>query len=480
MNKTYVVARREFFSTILTKGFLIGVVIFPLIMSLAIFLIPSLINERAPKVDGIVAVIDGSAPEGSVGDGPVAKLLRDRVTPEKLGAGSKAQIRQGLDAIQDARAIPDAAKQAMDSPMVQAAADAIVGEAPNIRVEVLPPSADLEMEKAELRGDAASKAGSKGSGNDRLAVIVINPDSVTKSDPAKPWGAYELFVRPKLDERWQQEFNRIAQKAVADARLNANGHNAEAIRELMEVPRATPRVVTDQGERKGAGGAQFLLPMAFMMLLWISTFTGGQYLLTTTIEEKSNRIMEVLLSAVSPIQLMVGKILGQMGVGLLILGIYAGLGVAGLSSFNMLDLIDPINIGYLLVYFFIAFFLIASMMAAVGSAVSDVHEAQSLIGPVMMVLIIPMLLIMPISTNPNSMLAMTLSFIPPVSPFIMVLRIAASTEPLPFWQIALSIAIGLVSVCFAAWAAAKVFRIGVLLYGKPPNFATLFRWIRMA
>lgn len=479
MNKTLAVAWREFTSTVLTKGFLIGVGIFPLIMAVGMLLIPRLISEKAPKVDGVVAVIDQSGTEGR--EGTVAPLLIDRITPEKLAEESRAQLAKVKEAMQTAA---PAAKEAMEKagPMADMAMASMMGQAPNIRAERLPSDADVEQEKAKLRPDAINAAPPTADAkpSDLLALIVIKPDSVTKSDPSKPWGAYDLFVKPKLDERWQRDFSRIAQKAVVDARLNAAGEDATKLRALMDVPQTDPVVMTKQGQREGGRGAQFLLPMGFMMLLWASAFTGGQYLLTTTIEEKSNRIMEVLLSAVSPLQLMVGKILGQMSVGLLILAIYAGLGVAGLSSFNMIDLLDWTNVAYLVIYFFIAFFLIAAIMAAIGSAVSDIHEAQSLMGPIMMILIIPMLLIMPISMNPNSTLATTLSFIPPMSPFVMVMRVAASTEPLPSWQIALSIALGLISVCFATWAAAKIFRIGVLLYGKPPNFATLVKWIRMA
>ena len=109
-------------------------------------------------------------------------------------------------------------------------------------------------------------------------------------------------------------------------------------------------------------------------------------------------------------------------------------------------------------------------------------EAQALMTPVMLVLLVPMMLWLPISRNPNGMFATICSFVPPVSPFVMVLRIpaAAGSVPVPAWQIALSIAIGIVSVAVAIWAAAKIFRVGVLMYGKPPNFTTLIKWIRMA
>src|SRR5262245_37164366 len=164
-----------------------------------------------------------------------------------------------------------------------------------------------------------------------------------------------------------------------------------------------------------------------------------------------------------------------MGVGLVILVAYAGLGISGLVLASMLHVIDWWNLVFLGIYFIIAFFLIASLMAAVGSAVSDVREANSLIGPVMVVLIIPMVLWMPIMRNPNSTFAQVCSFVPPISPFIMVLRLSGS-EKIPTWQVPASILVGVLGSIVAVWAAAKIFRIGVLMYGKPPNFRTLVKW----
>jgi ABC-2 type transport system permease protein len=222
-----------------------------------------------------------------------------------------------------------------------------------------------------------------------------------------------------------------------------------------------------------------LLPAGFMILLLVSVMTGGQYLLTTTIEEKSSRVVEVLLSAVSPMQLMTGKIIGQMAVGLVILGIYAGMGVAGLVSFAMLGLLDLMLLVYLLIFYVIAYFVLASMMAAIGSAVTEMREAQTLMTPVMVMIMIPWLLWLPITRNPNSTFAVVTSFIPPINTFVMMLRMT-STSPPPLWQVWLSIAIGLVSVYAALWFAAKVFRVGLLMFGKPPNFATLIKWVKMA
>jgi ABC-2 type transport system permease protein len=131
------------------------------------------------------------------------------------------------------------------------------------------------------------------------------------------------------------------------------------------------------------------------------------------------------------------------------------------------------------VYFVIAYFTIASMMAAIGSAVSELREAQTLMTPVMTLMIIPWVLWLPISRAPNSLLAQILSFVPGPNPFVMVIRLCGS-EPVPFWQIPASLAVGAAGAVFAAWSAAKIFRIGALMYGKPPNFRTLIKWVRMA
>jgi ABC-type Na+ efflux pump permease subunit len=222
-----------------------------------------------------------------------------------------------------------------------------------------------------------------------------------------------------------------------------------------------------------------LMPAAFMALLLISSLMSGQLLLTTTVEEKSSRVVEVLLSAVSPLELMTGKILGQMAVGLLVLALYAGLGVAALVSFAMVGMLDPMLIVFLLVFFVLAYFTIAAFMAAIGSAVNEMREAQSLMTPVMLVIMIPWILWLPISREPNSMLALVLSFVPPVSNFVMLLRMS-STSPPPIWQVGLSILVSAAGAMGAVWAAAKIFRIGLLMFGKPPSFGTLVRWVRMS
>ena len=202
-------------------------------------------------------------------------------------------------------------------------------------------------------------------------------------------------------------------------------------------------------------------------------------MLNSMVEEKSSRVVEVLLSAVSPMELMAGKLLGQVGVSLVGLGLYILMGIALLAGFALFGLFDFSLIFYLLVFFLITYLVMGSLMMAVGAAVNDIKEAQSLMMPLSLVFIIPWVLWWPISRNPGSALSVIMSFLPPVNTFAMLLRMASSSPP-PFWQIWVSIAIGIGSAYGAIWFTAKVFRIGILMYGKAPNMATLIRWVRNA
>jgi ABC-2 type transport system permease protein len=144
----------------------------------------------------------------------------------------------------------------------------------------------------------------------------------------------------------------------------------------------------------------------------------------------------------------------------------------------MLGLLDPVLIILLLVFFVLAYFTIASFMAAVGSAVNEMREAQALMMPVMLTIMVPWILWLPLSREPNSALAVALSFVP-LGNFVMLLRMT-STAPPPIWQVGLSIVVSAAGAAAALWFAAKVFRIGLLMFGKPPSFGTLIRWAHMS
>lgn len=465
--KTLHVAIREFLATVLTRGFIIGIFLPPAIIATVIPVTMALMGGT-PKVTGHVAIIDRS--------GVTADRIKDQLSPEKIAERNRKkleQLGQKLDEQMNSMPLPPGAKEQANQ---QIKMSGMLSQ-PDLRVTVLPNDADIEKEKSEIL-KAIGKEKDAAGADPRLLLAVI-PESAIKPAADGTYSNYEIFTAPKLDVAVQSDIERAINTAIVDTRLVGMGMDVEKIRSVIKTPDPDAKAVTASGDKATNEAAKMLVPGAFMFLLWISVFTCGQYLLTSTIEEKSSRVMEVVLSAVSPMQLMVGKILGQMAVGSLILAVYAGMGIVGLISAAMVHVIDPINLLYLAVYFVLAFFMIASMMAAVGSAVSDIREAQSLMSPIMIVLMIPMMLWMPILRNPNSTFAQICSFIPPINPFVMILRLSGS-EKVPTWQIPASIFVAACGAVFMAWAASKIFRIGVLMYGKPPNFKTLIRWIRMA
>jgi ABC-type Na+ efflux pump permease subunit len=308
---------------------------------------------------------------------------------------------------------------------------------------------------------------------------VIHANAVEPKAGESALGSYDLYVPPKQDQRVEIGVHQAVREAIIGARFKARGLDRAQVNDLTTVPRVQSVTVSDSADRGTVGGFQFVLPLAFMFLLFMGVMGSGQGLLTTTIEEKSSRVIEVLLSAVSPMQLMAGKLLGHMGVSLLAMSLYIAMGLAVLTSFSLFGLLNFALIPYLLVFFVLAFFTIGSLMMAIGAAVNDLREAQSLMLPMTLLLIVPWFLWMPISRDPDSTLSVVVSFLPPVNSFGMLLRLA-SNHPPPAWQVWLSIAIGVAGVVGAVWFASKVFRIGLLMFGKPPNFGTLVRWVRDA
>jgi ABC-2 type transport system permease protein len=460
VSKVLAIAWREFISTVATKGFIIGVLFTPLLILVAILGIGYLMNEKPPKIDGELAVID-----------PTGRLTEDvarRVSPEAISARWEEE-REEI-----AEVTPEPLRrmaEAGGAGATEAALEQAFGQVPHVRVVELPETADLEAEKNALHAATEESGG-------RLAVAVIHGNAIDPG-PDGEWGNYDLYVRPKLDDRIEDEIKGALGDSILDARIRARGLDPEEMKSLTHVGRVRSVTVTEEGEQETNEILNTMLPAGFMILLLMSVFMGGQQLMTTTVEEKSSRVVEMLLSACSPMQLMAGKILGQLCVGFVIMALYAGLGLSALFSFAVAGLIDPMLFLYLILFYLIAYFIIGSMMAAIGAAVNELREAQSLMTPVIVIVMIPWILWMPITRNPDSTVSVVLSFIPPINTFVLMLRMTSTTPP-PAWQVWLSIAIGIASVYGALWVAAKVFRIGLLMYGKPPNLATLVRWVRMA
>ena len=463
MKKILYVAIREFLATVMTKGFVLGVLLTPTLIALMVFLIPRLITEGPPKIEGQVAIVDQT---GIVAGNLAVSLTPQRFVERRAEIQSRVQWMAGNgigsgNARRASTRAPDLRKPE---------------EMPQISTVVLPAGSDVEQEKIPLKRPLLNKNGDP---SIRLALVIIHQDAIKPEEQNAELPSYDLFVRGQLDDRLVEDIHSGIQEAIGAARLQEAGLDANNVVKLLMVKRAETRALTAEGEQKNSMMWNSILPVAFMILLLISILTCGQSLLTTVVEEKSNRVVEVLLSAVSPMELMTGKILGQMAVGFLILALYTGLGIVALASFAMLGLLKPALLLFLFISYLLAYFMIAAIMAAIGSAVSELRDAQSLMMPVMLCLMLPWFLMMPISRDPNSMLSVVLSFIPPISNFVMLLRMASNTPP-ALWQVGLSILMSAAGVYVALRFAAKVFRVGLLMFGKPPTFGTLIRWARMS
>jgi ABC-2 type transport system permease protein len=446
MSKIWQIAVREFVATVFTRAFIIGLLVMPALITLGVLLGPRLFAQRAVSVEGQLAVVDQT---------------------RKVASELRAALTQGTPAAELAAALRAARIEfAGNDAIVEA-----LGAAPKIELIERPADADVELEKAWL---AVSEPATR-----PLALAVIHANAVEPNAGETALGSYDLYVPPGQDQRAEISVHQSLREAIIAARVRARGLDRAAINALVTVPRVRSITVTGDGERGTVGALNFILPFAFMFLLFMGIMGSGQGMLTTTIEEKSSRVIEVLLSAVSPMQLMAGKLLGHMGISLIGMTLYLVLGLVSLASFSLFGLLDLSLVFYLFVFFLIGFFTVGSLMMAAGAAVNDMREAQSLMMPLTLLLIAPWLLMMPTSRNPDSALAVIVSFVPPMNTFGMLVRLA-STNPPPAWQVWLSIAIGIVGVVGAVWFAAKVFRIGLLMFGKPPDLKTLWRWMRAA
>ena len=456
MTRILHVAMRDFLATVLTKGFLIGLLIMPVIAGVMVIVAPRIFDDSNFQIEGEYAVVDPT--------GVVFPEMNAALDPQTIAQRRLEEFRRGLD--QAPALIRDMAGTAILESM-----EDTLGPAPNVWMTALPADTDIEAAKAWLNEEA--------DGLRHTALIVIHEHAVTAAGPEQELGTYDLYVPPGLDDRDLDFINDSTRDAIVDARVAAQSLDRAEIDALLRVPRPRSTTVSPDAERQTVGGFNIILPMAFMILMFMGIMAGGQTMLTSTVEEKSSRVVEVLLSAVSPMELMAGKLLGAVTISLVMIGLYAGLGLVLLSSFSLFGLLDPWLLVYLPIFFLIGFFVIGSLMLAVGAAVNDMSEAQSLQMPLMLVIMVPWLIWPAVSRNPNSMLAIVVSHVPPINSFGMLMRLASSQPP-PWWEVWLSIVIGLASVVGAVWVAAKVFRIGLLMYGKPPDLKTLIRWVRAA
>jgi ABC-2 type transport system permease protein len=455
MKNIFLIAKREFIAVVATRAFIIGLFILPAMIGIFALIGPRIFMPKNLQIKGEIAVIDPTGrvmPEIVKAFNRAKMAARQQDETEKVLSNAPAQVRQLAG--NSARNMGNAFRPT-----------------PDVHFLERPANSDVEQEKKWLNAQPTDAP--------HLALVIIHKNAVEPAGVGQLYGSFDIYVAPKLDDIAGGEIQRGIRDAIVNARISARSIDKAAIDAVFSLPSVPSVTVTQNNQRQTVQGFNVMLPLAFIMLLFMGVMGGGGQLLTSMVEEKSSRVVEVLLSAVSPMELMAGKLLGQLGVSLVGMGLYIAMGIALLAGFALIGLLNFFLIFYLLVFFLIAFLIMGSLMMAIGAAVNDMKEAQSLMMPLTLVFILPLMFWMPVSRDPGSTLSVALSFLPPVNSFFMLLRISSSMPP-PVWQVWISIAIGIGSAYCAVWVAAKVFRVGILMYGKAPNLATLIRWVRAA
>jgi ABC-2 type transport system permease protein len=288
------------------------------------------------------------------------------------------------------------------------------------------------------------------------------------------------------------EVDRI-ERAVRDAmvslRLEDQGVNSEVVLRVMKLAMSVDaEQITERG-RGGSGRVQFIFAAFVAFILYMTILIHGQNVLRSVLEEKTTRVAEVVVASIRPETLLAGKLIGVGGVAvtqivtwiltsaLMVRGRGAITAALGLPSVPFsLPSVTPGVLALLVVYFLLGFLLFAALYAIVGAMVSSEQEAQQAQQPLMLIVLSPLLLLQPILLNPQTRLAEISSLIPFAAPVLMPLRL--SLVPVPASEIAVSLAVNAVACIIVMWIASRVYRVGVLMYGKRATVGEVLRWVR--
>lgn len=290
--------------------------------------------------------------------------------------------------------------------------------------------------------------------------------------------------------------------AVRDALLAARDV-PENIQALMERDvDVSSQVLSEEGEA-GSGIILTFIGFGMAFIIYFAVFIYGQFVMQGVIEEKSNRVVEVVVSSVRPFELLMGKVLGVGAMGLVQMIVWVALAGAGMTfAGTLLALfVPPADLGlptdasaqevmaaagitmptiplslvaWFLLFFVGGYLLYASLFAAVGSAVEQQQDAQNLMYPVFIPLVVPLMFVTFVVESPDSLISLLLSLVPFFSPIIMPLRMTAAS--VPFWQTLLAFGLLVGGFVFTIWVAARIYRIGIFMYGKTPSLTEVIKW----
>lgn len=413
------VIKREYMTRIRTKAFWIGTALFPLLI-VAMGIIPGLLAARARGSEAPIRVVDQT--------GDFFPLLQ-------------------LAVQQNAR-----------------------GDAPPLELED-PRGRPLEQIRRELNDQVESGGSFQG-------YLIIDEEAVRE-------GSFVLYGRNPTGMMDAEGLTRGLREAVVRYRLARFGIPDEDVRQAVQRVDIDARKATNDPKRDQSGLGSLLMSVGLVFFIYVSLIVYGMYVLQGVLEEKSSRVVEVIISSVRPFDLMLGKLLGIGAIGLTQISIWLLSAViltapqllAAMSiAEGMIRPPEPHILAFFAVYFILGFFLFATLYAGIGAMFNSMEDAQQVAGIANLLIIGPMLFIGPVLKNPSGTLAEVLSLIPFFAPVLMFLRI--TLEMPPVWQIAASLGIMVASIAAMTWLVSKIYRVGILMYGKKPTIPEVLRWLR--
>jgi ABC-2 type transport system permease protein len=317
----------------------------------------------------------------------------------------------------------------------------------------------------ETAGRAALEAGEIG------ALFVLPQDYLDSGD-------VKLYSMSGLPDATTDQINAYI---VANLGAELDSALVERIQEPVDLSLHT--LDNNRTLKEDAIFGVILLPFALVMLLLMSSQTASTYLMAGVVEEKTNRIMEILITSITPFQMLVGKILGLGALGLLQVLVWIGLGALALRLSQGVDMLAGVGLPldmviYSLIYFVLSFLLFASVMAGIGAVVGSEQEAKQTSGFVVFLTVIPLFFLISFMEDPNGTIPTIFTLIPLTAPFAVILRLSFGS--VPPWQLALSISLLVLTTLAVIWASARIFRWSLLMYGKRPGLRAILRAVRRA
>ncbi|HZT58434.1 MAG TPA: ABC transporter permease [Pyrinomonadaceae bacterium] len=446
MRKFAAVVRREYVQRVRSRMFLVVTILGPVMFAL-FTVVPALIAGIKAGGPTRVAVVDET--------GRMFGRVRDAINTRQ------EDVEEGNNA-----AANPANQNSADR--VRQAAKAV---APEYEVELVQTGGRAFDEVKPALDERVKK--------NELDAYLVLPRDVLEGGEAR------LYSRNTSDIVTRGQVEGALTRAVRDARLDERGVGADVMRAVNRPVKVT---VTKAGEAGGEAdtGQGFYVAFGAGFVIYLTILMYGQVILGAVIEEKETRIAEILFSSIRSFPLMMGKLIGVSlvavtqfaiwGVAFAAFALYGAAVLAGQGMSVTLPHVPAILFVYLILFFLLGYFIYATIYALVGSMVTTAQEGGQLAMPIILILVVGFYMAFPVMRSPDSPFAFWVSMVPFFAPITMLMRVVAQTPPL--WQIALSLAIGFATVVLLLWLAARVYRVGMLMYGKRATIPEVLKWIR--